>query len=118
MVRRDRFPSRSPDRARARSSGARSSGLQRLHRPDAGLQRPRHGRPMGLSLPRGESACGDTRLKMISREMNVQMAEFSASLVTRKLDWPPIYNDAVLAGPGLGWTSDPSLALSSQCYTR
>eukprot|EP00959_Pyramimonas_sp_CCMP1952_P255930 5345609-Pyramimonas_sp.AAC.1 len=36
MMRRGRVPSRSPDRARARSSGARSSGLQRPHLPDAG----------------------------------------------------------------------------------
>eukprot|EP00959_Pyramimonas_sp_CCMP1952_P135145 2828018-Pyramimonas_sp.AAC.1 len=36
MVRRGLVPSISPDRARARSSGARSSGVQRPHPPEAG----------------------------------------------------------------------------------
>eukprot|EP00959_Pyramimonas_sp_CCMP1952_P147778 3092869-Pyramimonas_sp.AAC.1 len=36
MISRGRIPGRSPDRARARSSGARSSGLRRPHLPDAG----------------------------------------------------------------------------------
>eukprot|EP00959_Pyramimonas_sp_CCMP1952_P033499 703201-Pyramimonas_sp.AAC.1 len=42
---------------------------------------------MCLSPHRGGGACGGARLKMISREKNVQRAEFSASLVARKLDW-------------------------------
>eukprot|EP00959_Pyramimonas_sp_CCMP1952_P092690 1939850-Pyramimonas_sp.AAC.1 len=36
MARRGRAPSFSPDRARARSSGARSSGVQRPHPTGAG----------------------------------------------------------------------------------
>eukprot|EP00959_Pyramimonas_sp_CCMP1952_P242799 5075167-Pyramimonas_sp.AAC.1 len=39
MARRGRAPSLSPDRARARSSGARSSGGQRPHPPYAGATR-------------------------------------------------------------------------------
>eukprot|EP00959_Pyramimonas_sp_CCMP1952_P415510 8706363-Pyramimonas_sp.AAC.1 len=36
IVRRGRAPSPSPDRSRARSSGARSSGVQRPRPPEAG----------------------------------------------------------------------------------
>eukprot|EP00959_Pyramimonas_sp_CCMP1952_P275734 5763802-Pyramimonas_sp.AAC.1 len=39
VVRRGRAPSLSPDRAQARSSGARSSGGQRPHPPDSGTTR-------------------------------------------------------------------------------
>eukprot|EP00959_Pyramimonas_sp_CCMP1952_P252765 5280806-Pyramimonas_sp.AAC.1 len=39
VVLRGQAPSPSPDRARARSSGARSSGGQRPHPPDAGARR-------------------------------------------------------------------------------
>eukprot|EP00959_Pyramimonas_sp_CCMP1952_P290402 6074075-Pyramimonas_sp.AAC.1 len=39
LARRGRTPGRSPNRARARSSGARFSGLQRPHPPDAGYPR-------------------------------------------------------------------------------
>eukprot|EP00959_Pyramimonas_sp_CCMP1952_P425697 8916927-Pyramimonas_sp.AAC.1 len=39
VIRRGRAPRPSPDRARARSSGARSSGVQRPHPPDAGATR-------------------------------------------------------------------------------
>eukprot|EP00959_Pyramimonas_sp_CCMP1952_P341106 7145639-Pyramimonas_sp.AAC.1 len=38
-MRRGRAPSHSPDRARACSSSARSSGVQRPHPPDAGAAR-------------------------------------------------------------------------------
>eukprot|EP00959_Pyramimonas_sp_CCMP1952_P379169 7942415-Pyramimonas_sp.AAC.1 len=51
------------------------------------LQRPFHGGPVDLALPRGGAVCGDTRLKKINRQKEIQRAEYSALLAARKLDW-------------------------------
>eukprot|EP00959_Pyramimonas_sp_CCMP1952_P255353 5333466-Pyramimonas_sp.AAC.1 len=61
LVRRGRFPSRSPTRVPARSSRARSSGLQRPRPPEAGAskvppwQADRPDAPPGRDRLRGQS---------------------------------------------------------------
>eukprot|EP00959_Pyramimonas_sp_CCMP1952_P265824 5558044-Pyramimonas_sp.AAC.1 len=49
-------------------------------------QRPFHGGPIGPAPPRGGAVCGGTRLEKISREKNIQRAEYSAFLATRMPD--------------------------------
>eukprot|EP00959_Pyramimonas_sp_CCMP1952_P363801 7618221-Pyramimonas_sp.AAC.1 len=77
MVRRGRAPSPSPDRMRARSSDARSSGVQRPRHPEAGTSSDPPGQAPRAHAPRGGNARGETRLKAINiEEKKIQRANY------------------------------------------